>query len=532
MTTIFHTGRKILRQEIGNRNYAEIADLLYFRIKDSKYKDKQGNPFFLLPNIDHISKATGFCKRLCQSALAWLEKNGWIQKTRIRCYDGAVRIKIFLADRFKSVMNFIDSHLNVNLTPVTAKIPLKVNKTADYANYAESDSARFAESYIIEDKKKEDNNNLNSHTKNYKNVANEKPSIVKTVVFDFSNFGLDNFECDSDIKSQWTPKQLEALEIIKDNCTELDIVKFEQAIADKPLQSKAKNFKHLTALAYLEAKKVEENEILLPSVNDVKAQIKSHLNQSESQINKAIEPPKTTMQKVSNLAQKAFSKVSNKPKPQLQSKIKGLTLNEEQELLGQMLEFGVTDIQAVIDASNEIIAEYGKLSVNELVEHVTYLLIELPKKQQSKLTLPSFDEMEQGFNNDFDLEKEVAKIGSIMPNKDDLTMPQLSEKERQCDLVKQADQSLYIGILPDCQRKAFVAIIDYVQRKGVVIGCEKEMYQWLYYMLCREYRSYSNAKDFTHWCNIAISQLMKKKVNRPIGFDKWFAECQHLTNVA
>jgi hypothetical protein len=119
-----------------------------------------------------------------------------------------------------------------------------------------------------------------------------------------------------------------------------------------------------------------------------------------------------------------------------------------------------------------------------------------------------------------------------MPNKDDLTMPQLSEKERQCDLVKQADQSLYIGILPDCQRKAFVAIIDYVQRKGVVIGCEKEMYQWLYYMLCREYRSYSNAKDFTHWCNIAISQLMKKKVNRPIGFDKWFAECQHLTNVA
>ena len=111
-----------------------------------------------------------------------------------------------------------------------------------------------------------------------------------------------------------------------------------------------------------------------------------------------------------------------------------------------------------------------------------------------------------------------------MPNKDDLTMPQLSEKERQADLIKQADQSLYIGILPDCQRKALVAIIDYVQRKGVVIGCEKEMYQWLYYMLCREYRSYSNAKDFTHWCNIAISQLMKKKVNRPIGFDKWLGK--------
>ena len=523
MTTIFHTGRKILRQEIGNRNYAEIADLLYFRIKDSKYKDKQGNPFFLLPNIDHISKATGFCKRLCQSALAWLAKNSWIKKTRIRCYDGAVRIKIFLADRFKSVMDFIDSHLNVNLTPATANTPIKVNESADYANYAQSDSARFAESYIIEDKKKEDNNNLNSHTKSYKNVANEKPSIVKTVIFDFSNFGLGNFECDGKIKGQLTPKQLEALEIIQGNCTEIDIAKFKQSISNKALQSKAKNFKHLTALAYLESKKDEENQVL-PSVDDVKAQIHLQLNQSEPQINEAIEPPKTAVQKISDLAQKALSKVSNKPKPQLQSKINGLSYHEEQELLGQILEIGITDMQTAIEAANEIIAEYGNLSVDELIEHVTYLLVELPKKQQSKVTLPSLEEMEQGFNNDFDLEKEVAKIGSIMPNKDDLTMPQLSEKERQADLIKQADQSLYIGILPDCQRKALVAIIDYVQRKGVVIGCEKEMYQWLYYMLCREYRSYSNAKDFTHWCNIAISQLMKKKVNRPIGFDKWLGK--------
>ena len=51
MPTIFHSGFKILRQEIGNRMHAEIADFLYFRIKGSQYYDKEGLTFFLLPNV-------------------------------------------------------------------------------------------------------------------------------------------------------------------------------------------------------------------------------------------------------------------------------------------------------------------------------------------------------------------------------------------------------------------------------------------------------------------------------------------------
>ena len=239
-------------------------------------------------------------------------------------------------------------------------------------------------------------------------MANEKPSIVKTVIFDFSNFGLGNFECDGKIKGQLTPKQLEALEIIQGNCTEIDIAKFKQSISNKALQSKAKNFKHLTALAYLESKKDEENQVL-PSVDDVKAQIHLQLNQSEPQINEAIEPPKTAVQKISDLAQKALSKVSNKPKPQLQSKINGLSYHEEQELLGQILEIGITDMQTAIEAANEIIAEYGNLSVDELIEHVTYLLVELPKKQQSKVTLPSLEEMEQVLTMISILKKKLPK---------------------------------------------------------------------------------------------------------------------------
>ena len=113
MPTIFHAGRKVLRQEIGNHNHAEIADLLFFRVQGTKYYDEEGKPFFLLPNINHISEETGFKERSCERALADLDKNDWIDRVKIKCYDGAVRTKIYITDKFKSIMSHIDQLLNV-----------------------------------------------------------------------------------------------------------------------------------------------------------------------------------------------------------------------------------------------------------------------------------------------------------------------------------------------------------------------------------------------------------------------------------
>lgn len=69
MSTIFHAGRKILRQEIGNHNYAEIADLLFFRVQGTKYQDEEGKKFFLLPNVNYICEETGFKERSCERGL-------------------------------------------------------------------------------------------------------------------------------------------------------------------------------------------------------------------------------------------------------------------------------------------------------------------------------------------------------------------------------------------------------------------------------------------------------------------------------
>ena len=163
MSTIFHKGRKVLREAIGNHNYAEIADLIYFRINGSKYYDEDGRPFFLLPNINHIAEETGFCKRLCQRALSELEKHNWIQKIKTRCLDGAVRIKIYLTAKFKDIMRYIDTMLApANINPTAKTKPESLNND-DYAPMAESDSAPLANSYIKEKNTKEEINTEVTH---------------------------------------------------------------------------------------------------------------------------------------------------------------------------------------------------------------------------------------------------------------------------------------------------------------------------------------------------------------------------------
>ena len=123
MSTIFHKGRKVLRQAIGNHNYAEIADLIYFRINGSKYYDEDGRPFFLLPNLNHIAEETGFGKTLCKKALSALEQNNWIERVKLKCFDGAVRIKIFITDKFQEIMRYIDSMLAAGNLESTEKTP-------------------------------------------------------------------------------------------------------------------------------------------------------------------------------------------------------------------------------------------------------------------------------------------------------------------------------------------------------------------------------------------------------------------------
>ena len=160
MSTIFHEGRKVLRQEIGNANYAEIADFLYFRENVSKYTDKDSNRFFLLPNVEYISKEIGFGKTLVSKALSKLEEKELIKKVKHKCYDGAVRIKIYITDKFKGVMHKIA--LLKSSTGYKGSIPSNdiKNNDSDLPQNEISDTLQKRNSIIKEEDNKRKNNNM------------------------------------------------------------------------------------------------------------------------------------------------------------------------------------------------------------------------------------------------------------------------------------------------------------------------------------------------------------------------------------
>ncbi|OIN85052.1 hypothetical protein [Francisella sp. TX07-6608] len=197
MSTIFHEGRKILRSEIGNHNYAEIADLLFFRIQISKYQDELGNTFFLLPNINYLVEETGIKKRTCERALTELVQNGFITKSKIKCYDGAVRLKIFITKKFNDLMNYINSFVDKKNHTKSQSID-KTNQQNIDKSVAESDFASVAESIIKEDEVLKDNNiNNNDNSLDLdKNVINVNFSMDSKFTYDMAEQIANKHELD------------------------------------------------------------------------------------------------------------------------------------------------------------------------------------------------------------------------------------------------------------------------------------------------------------------------------------------------
>jgi len=222
MSTIFHEGRKLLRLSLNNNhNLAEIADLLHFRISGSKYKDDLGQ-FFLLPNIDHLSDTTGFGASMCKKHLKDLEKNGFIKRIKLRCYDNAVRLKIYITSKFKKLMDEISNLkvnglLNSNLTNNTkqtnkevyntsrsTKTQAETSKDADWSDIAESDKSDIAESFIKEQTIKE--HNIVKPVIDFKNNLNE---TKQSNLIDITN--TPNFTTDTEIKTDITDNQINAI---------------------------------------------------------------------------------------------------------------------------------------------------------------------------------------------------------------------------------------------------------------------------------------------------------------------------------
>jgi DNA-binding MarR family transcriptional regulator len=230
MSTIFHEGRKILRLSLNNNhNLAEIADLLHFRISGSKYKDGLGQ-FFLLPNIEHLSETTGFGLTVCKKHLKELEKNGFIRRVKLRCYDNAVRTKIYITEKFKNIMSTIanlkcrgllknttlndnaikdnkQSHINVGISVKLSTKQSNATITSDYPDQTHSDESEKThsdESFIKEETIKE--HNIVKQVIDFKKYSNK---TKQSNLIDITN--TPNFTTDTKIKPEITDNQINAI---------------------------------------------------------------------------------------------------------------------------------------------------------------------------------------------------------------------------------------------------------------------------------------------------------------------------------
>ncbi|GGF92115.1 MULTISPECIES: hypothetical protein [Cysteiniphilum] len=582
MSTIFHEGRKILRQYLGKPSYVDIADLIYFRVKGSKYYDDDNNQFFILPNIEHIADHTGHGITVCKKALSILEHENWISKKRKRCFDGAVRLFIYTTAKFNNIMDSIENIFSKN-----SKAQFKESSTLlsndDSTQKAKSDSTQNNETYIKEQKKIENNSHNNLSVK----LNNIKMNVM-TVIFDFSKYDLGDFICEAAINNELTEKQKEVIHIIIiNNTSTIDLDVFREAIANKTNKAYASDFKHLVSIAYREAKSIKKiqieaemitsdlsvnecysidylasecdydyledqsnSETLVVGANEYEADTNME-NNNDSKLSNVVIPD---VDEVRAIIQAKLNLVAQDDAIEV---IETVTLDDgaindtnhsvtvaETENSGELLEFqeenrvilerignvveamqaaGYVDAERVVKTAQEILVDEPEIGFRDLFDAVHYLLVKVPLKAansgKSKLLSAL---LEDGENPDVKPTQCVNRQVEV-PTLADIEMPKVSDTRLRHDLASEAEQVFFKGKLPYSQTAALVGIIDYVKRQGVVIGSDKEVYQWLYHMASNKDYYYSNAMNFKHWCNIVMTQLKSKSLHKPFGHDKWIS---------
>lgn len=184
---------------------------------------------------------------------------------------------------------------------------------------------------------------------------------------------------------------------------------------------------------------------------------------------------------------------------------------------------GYEDADKVVTTAQEIMQDEPEISFRDLFDGVHYLLVKVPTKAANDSANNLLKNLWEDANTGDVNSTQSVKQQSAVPTLADIEMPKVSDKRLRHDLASEAEQAFFQGKLPYSQTLALVGIIDYVKRQGVVIGSEKEVYQWLYHMASNKSFYYSNAVNFKHWCNIAMSQLRQIRLHRPAGFGKWLA---------
>jgi len=261
------------------------------------------------------------------------------------------------------------------------------------------------------------NNNHNTLLKNCSLLENSKPQNVKTVIFDFNKFQLENIKCEATILDYFTVKQSEVINTVTfcyhDN---LDIVTFNQILNRPDLKKEAKDFKQLVTWAYFESTKEKrviaddkaesechdmaknrtlsvspktdhQTAIILPNITADKIQeVIDQRQKNQTYIaDGAIENETSDNKKIisQNTQHTEISQGKSKQTSPPQSAYL-LTQSNQLHLIETLSEKGINDAALIVKTAENILDEYAKLSFNDLLDGIIYRLGTLPEKQKQQ----------------------------------------------------------------------------------------------------------------------------------------------------
>ncbi|WP_119327736.1 hypothetical protein [Cysteiniphilum halobium] len=598
MSTIFHEGHQVLVQHIGNNNQATIADLLYFRITGSSYQENGEAFFLMpninhLVKYTNLSKRV--CQRalIALEKNDWIKRiktrclDGAV-RTKVFITDKLKKAMLAI-DNLKTskvVANSPKTSVKPSFYADCAKMALSdsAKLAKSYIKEKKGKEINNTQDSLLEDY------SFAAH-ENYLTVKTVIFNFSKYDLGDFTCESAINNELTARQKEA-------VYIIILNNTNTIDLNVFREAITNKENKAHASDFKHLVSLAYREAKNAKriklETEMIASDLSvdecysiDYSASVCEYdyledqsnaealavgaerninntntENNNDSKTSSAVIPD---IDEVRAIIQAKHSLVAQDGAieaietvtlddgainetnhidtvVETENSVDALEFQEENHVIPERIEnvveamqaAGYIDTDKVVKTAQEVLINEPEIGFRDLFDAVHYLLVKVPLKSanggKNKLLSALWADRE---NPEVNLTQSFKQQGSV-PTLADIEMPKVSDTRLRHDLASEAEQVFFSSKLPYSQTVALVGIIDYVKRQGVVIGSDKEVYQWLYHMASNKDYYYSNALNFKHWCNIAMSQLRQRRLHRPTGFGKWLAmvEKQEVATVA
>ena len=339
-----------------------------------------------------------------------------------------------------------------------------------------------------------------------------------TVVFYFDEFGLGEIHAEEDLFDYFTVAQSKILNTITYCYAEsLDINLFNETLARKDLRKEAQSFRQLVDWAYAAAMGDQEKNIVsnqdLQSMLNEAIIISNDQNSAEKRMvdfnvcdtnhQRVIDRASITQTQNDSVMEnnntvdlhhgkiiygnQAFGTTVN-----LNSMAMPVNKDTEPKPIRSAINSNTVDLMEAFSVCDAADTKHFKTCQNSVTKHHGGSTM----KRNATSTTNHNNYKIKVANQDYHRDSVTA------PTANNLEIP-VVEKEVLCkDWASLADQNFYKGVLPDSQKIALVAIIDYVKRKGVVIGSDTEIYRWLYHTVSHHERYYSRAVNFKHLANI------------------------------